>query len=55
MHLFVLLFCAEISLYSWHEGKKLVKMVLGSVPKQHSEGDRPHPADTRSGTGGLED
>ncbi|XP_026200358.1 centrosome-associated protein 350 isoform X3 [Anabas testudineus] len=38
-----------ISPASWREGQKLVKMVLGPVPKLHSEGDRPHPADRPSG------
>ncbi|XP_029005030.1 centrosome-associated protein 350 isoform X2 [Betta splendens] len=39
-----------ISPASWRDGQKLVKMVLGPVPKQHSEGDRHRPADLLSGT-----
>nr|XP_020468608.1 LOW QUALITY PROTEIN: centrosome-associated protein 350 [Monopterus albus] len=36
---------AVISPASWREGQKLVKMVLGPVPKLQREEDRPHPAD----------
>uniref|UniRef100_A0A3Q3K3L2 CAP-Gly domain-containing protein n=1 Tax=Monopterus albus TaxID=43700 RepID=A0A3Q3K3L2_MONAL len=38
-------FSAVISPASWREGQKLVKMVLGPVPKLQREEDRPHPAD----------
>ncbi|XP_059196787.1 centrosome-associated protein 350 [Centropristis striata] len=39
-----------ISPASWREGQKLVKMVLGPVPKLPREEDRPQPADRLSRT-----
>ncbi|XP_074491458.1 centrosome-associated protein 350 [Sebastes fasciatus] len=39
-----------ISPASWREGQKLVKMVLGPVPKVPREEDRPQPADRLSRT-----
>ncbi|XP_031163251.1 centrosome-associated protein 350 isoform X2 [Sander lucioperca] len=39
-----------ISPASWREGQKLVKMVLGPVPKLPREKDRPQPADRLSRT-----
>ncbi|XP_045904762.1 centrosome-associated protein 350 isoform X2 [Micropterus dolomieu] len=39
-----------ISPASWREGQKLVKMVLGPVPKLPREEDRPYPADGPSRT-----
>lgn len=46
-------FTAVISPASWREGQKLVKMVLGPVPKLPREKDRPQPADRLSRTGGT--
>ncbi|XP_026161076.1 centrosome-associated protein 350 isoform X2 [Mastacembelus armatus] len=39
-----------ISPASWREGQKLVKMVLGPIPKLHGEEDQPHSADRQSKT-----
>ncbi|XP_023257690.1 centrosome-associated protein 350 [Seriola lalandi dorsalis] len=39
-----------ISPASWRDGQKLVKMVLGPVPKLPREEDRPHPVDGLSRT-----
>ncbi|XP_069006577.1 centrosome-associated protein 350 isoform X1 [Embiotoca jacksoni] len=39
-----------ISPASWREGKKLIKMVLGPVPKLPREEDSPYPADRQSRT-----
>ncbi|XP_047442772.1 centrosome-associated protein 350 isoform X2 [Mugil cephalus] len=41
---------AVISPASWREGQKLVKMVLGPVPKMPREEDSPYPSDRRSRT-----
>lgn len=46
-------FAVVISPASWREGQKLVKMVLGPVPKVPREEDRPQPADRLSRTGGT--
>lgn len=50
----VLVLCssAVISPASWREGQKLVKLILGPVPKQPGE-DRSHQAGRLSGTGGT--
>lgn len=49
---FMFCFSAVISPASWREGQKLVKMVLGPVPKLPRE-DRPQPTDGVSRTGGT--
>uniref|UniRef100_A0A3Q3LB14 Centrosomal protein 350 n=1 Tax=Mastacembelus armatus TaxID=205130 RepID=A0A3Q3LB14_9TELE len=40
-----------ISPASWREGQKLVKMVLGPIPKLHGEEDQPHSADRQTSCG----
>lgn len=48
----VISFSTVISPASWREGQKLVKILLGPVPKPHQE-DRSQPADGLSRTGGA--
>lgn len=50
---FIFYCTAVISPASWREGQKLVKMVLGPVPKLPREEDTPYPADGPSRTGGT--